>query len=192
MRTLPLLTLALLTSMLAACGSNTGFSYVGVDQKLAVSTDGSGTPSVTGGDTTVSGGAGGDDVWVGEEPTPPPTSGGGTEGDDDGDGIGNGDDELPGLCTKMVVVSHGVSSARIALNGVDVFAPSDFHNENITLEKSVNLKDGENSLSIRLAGSPGDQLLVRIYDCSTDPSTLLFEKVVTRTAGQPNTGSGSF
>lgn len=203
MRTISILTLFLAAFLFAGCGDNAGFSYSGLNQRLAVTLEGGDTPTVAdSGAPEIDGDAEVGDHFDGTEPEPPKAvldddgSNNGNDDsedlDDDNDGINDEEDDLPTVCTKMVVASKGVSSARITLNDEEIFGPSDFHNKNITLEESVNLKSGTNTLSVRLAGSPGDQLLIRIYNCSTDPSTLLYETVVNRTAGQPNTSEGSF
>ncbi|MEZ4845952.1 MAG: hypothetical protein R2877_03000 [Bdellovibrionota bacterium] len=133
-----------------------------------------------------------DNVSVGETfdgPTPdePGSENSGGSSDDDGDGIPNDEDHIPDVCTKMVVTSDGVSSARITLNDDEIYSPNDFHNEDFSETSSVNLKEGDNTIFIRLAGSPGDQINVRFYNCSEDPVELVFETTVTRTAGSPNT-----
>ncbi|MFH1262227.1 MAG: hypothetical protein V1495_02115 [Pseudomonadota bacterium] len=202
----PVLSLLFSTLLLVGCGNGMGaFSFIGLDQKLELTggTNGS-APDLTAGEPTILGDAESGGEFTGTMPDPPeshpvvPSGDEGTGGnpdptkDDDGDGINNDEDELPGVCTEMVVVSTGTSSAVISLNGEEIFVQSDFKNKDVTLTKAINLKDGSNALSIRIAGSPGDQLLVQIYNCSTDPSTKLFETVVTRTKGSPNTGGGSF
>lgn len=177
---------------LVHCSSSNSFVYSGIDQNFTVALSG-GDPEATSDsiDTT------GDDVvtdeeYEGEEPDAPPTVSDGDVDDDDGDGIENDDDEIPDVCTAMVVSTVGVSSATVILNGEEIFTPDDFKNEDITLTENVNLQEGSNTMSVRLTGSAGDQLNVRIYNCSKDPSELIFESTVTRTAGSPDTDSGSF
>ncbi len=101
----------------------------------------------------------------------------------------------PGICAVVKVTSWGVSAVRILLNGEILFKENEFHNEDeLVLTKQVTLLVGENELNmtnVRLRGSPGDQLLLQIYDCS-EPASLLFEKLYVRDTGKPESVSDTF
>lgn len=158
---------------------------IGIEQPFSISSDGSFTLDAGAADidnNTVSTG----ENFDGPDPAEPEVGTSDTN-DDDGDGIPDDEDNFPDVCTKMVVTSNGVSSARITLNDEELYSPNDFHNDNFSEISSVNVKDGDNTIFIRLAGSPGDQVIVQIYNCSESPVELLYETIVTRVAGSPNT-----
>jgi hypothetical protein len=111
--------------------------------------------------------------------------------DNDNDGIDDEEDNLDNTCTTMRLISRGVSAARVVLNGEDVFTPSDFQNTDFTKDKTVNLQSGTNELEILLIGEPGDSLTVQIFNCSVDPSQLIYSKTLTRVAGKPQSSDDS-
>jgi len=166
------------------CSDSNNIDLSGVDQNFTVSSDN--TLSIEADDPTVDDGISVGETFEGPTPTVPDTVDTSDSDDDDGDGILDSDDHLPDDCTDMVVTSNGVSSAHIVLNDEELFSPDDFHNVDFHETMNVNLKDGDNTITIKLAGSPGDQLNVRFYNCSKDPVELLFETTVTRTTGAPN------
>jgi hypothetical protein len=192
--------------LLVSCGGSSLFGYGGADTNLLTLSANPGEITVSSPDAPVLVGDAGDSGDGGltldpasdtpSDKDPPPSvqpPGDGAQGDDDNDGIPNGEDDLPGVCTNLRVISAGVSSARVILNEETVFGPGSFHNEeNVILDKHVNLLDGSNNLSVRLAGSPGDYLIVQVWNCSKDPAEKLFEMKVTRTTGAPAESGGTF
>ena len=177
----------------SACGSN-GFDFArsssGVETTLTVT----GTPGETpvgiqpGTETPIQGSddSGGVTVAAGNEPPttepgveePSPPKGGGSESPSDGSG-----------CFVLRAIATGVSAAWVKLNGEEVLAPSEFHNTDVVLNRDVSLNEGNNVLELRIAGSPADSLKVQIWNCTEDPSVLLFEKELVRTTGKPASSS---
>ncbi|HLG19128.1 MAG TPA: hypothetical protein VI895_04835 [Bdellovibrionota bacterium] len=95
-----------------------------------------------------------------------------------------------GSCTELCATAYGVSSAVVSLNDVVIFDQSDFHNKDQVLCEQVSLESGENTLDAKLTGSPGDKLVMDIYDCSKEPKVKLYETTaLVRDAGPPNTVS---
>ncbi len=56
-----------------------------------------------------------------------------------------------------------ISSARVHINGVEVFGPSEFNKNVGKLEKQVTLNDGENSLTVLLRSGPGGAVRIQIH-----------------------------
>lgn len=62
----------------------------------------------------------------------------------------------------VCVTAYGVSSARVQLNGDALLGPSDFHNEDVaTFEIEAEL-EASNELCVKLAGTPGSTMNVRV------------------------------
>lgn len=55
-----------------------------------------------------------------------------------------------------------VSSSVVTLNGTAIFSPSDFNQNVASLEKQVNLADGQNTLQVLLKGKPGGTISIQI------------------------------
>lgn len=75
-----------------------------------------------------------------------------------------------GAIWRLVVVNGAenkdrLSSATVTLNGVDVIRPNDLNQRVERIEKEVTLH-GENTLAVRLAGSPGGLLTVSLVCAS--------------------------
>ena len=66
-------------------------------------------------------------------------------------------------------VEDGVSSARIYLNGAEIFAPSDFNQNVYLLETAINVGDS-NSISIELNGTSGRYITVEITEQVPEPT----------------------
>ncbi len=88
---------------------------------------------------------------------------------------------------EVVVISRGVSSGFVRLNGEDLMRSNDFHNDSFEKTLSVGLLD-QNLLEVELRGSPGDQLCVRVYEVDGDDQSErgIYERCVDREAGPPN------
>ena len=61
----------------------------------------------------------------------------------------------PNTKYTMVLQNNGVASAVIALNKAQIFGPSDFNPNVGTLQKSVSVQQGANTLSVELGSKPG-------------------------------------
>ncbi len=181
MKKLIFISLLLTTTAFYHCGSDDDTD--GVSQNFTTKT--TGNFAIEKGDSDINGNCDIGETFEGPAPSEPSTVDG-SPNDTDGDGFNNDEDNIPDVCTKMVVTSRGISSARIILNDEEIYSPNDFKNKDFKESRYVNLNDGDNNIQIRLAGSPGDQINVRFYNCSEDPVELVFETTVTRTAGAPN------
>jgi RHS repeat-associated protein len=65
--------------------------------------------------------------------------------------------------------NHGVTSAVVTLNGVEILGPSDFQHDEAILERSVILRPASNSLRVELRSKPGTYLSIRISGTDTTP-----------------------
>lgn len=60
----------------------------------------------------------------------------------------------------MIVETESVTSAHIYLNGSLLLEPADFKRKSTIMERSIQLHEGPNTLTIELCGKPGSQLKV--------------------------------
>ncbi len=87
---------------------------------------------------------------------------------------------------RLTVVSMGVSSGFVKLNDDQLFGPSDFKNNSFEETLPVTLFE-ENTISVEVRGSPGDQLCAKVFEVITgQPDRVIFERCVDRAAGPPN------
>jgi hypothetical protein len=119
---------------------------------------------------------GGQDV---DPPTLHPTG-----GDQDGDGIPDGQDNIPCGAYYLKVWNQGVSSASVTIDADEVVAPSAFPTNQV-LEVLLNPVPGTNTMTLgaRLAGSPGDELHLELWDMN---GTLYLHETVLRGNGHPD------
>ncbi|MFH1263119.1 MAG: hypothetical protein V1495_06720 [Pseudomonadota bacterium] len=103
---------------------------------------------------------------------------------------------VPGMefCSTIKVTCYGVSSVHVWLNGDDLFTENEFHNEPYKeLSKQATLKQGQNEISVRLRGSPGDRMTLQVFACDDEHQEhVLFEKRYERKRGQPDTENDWF
>ncbi len=94
-------------------------------------------------------------------------------------------DDSPALY-EIEIVSSGVSSGRVSLNGAELLGPSDFKNKDFKQIMSVELLE-ENQITVSINGKPGDQICVRVYNPNAAEETeSVYERCVDREAGVPN------
>jgi hypothetical protein len=80
----------------------------------------------------------------------------------------------PSTQYTMLIQNHGVASAVISVNGAQVFGPSDFNPNVATLQKSVGLQRGSNTLSVELRSKPGASLTITVIGVDTDPPSIAY------------------
>ncbi len=56
-----------------------------------------------------------------------------------------------------------VSSARVRLNGKEIFRPSQFNQQIATLDRQISLEKGENLLEVELRSAPGSFITIEIF-----------------------------
>src|SRR5882724_13170230 len=83
-----------------------------------------------------------------------------------------------------------ISSATIALNGVQIAGPSDFNQNVATIDRSVTLQ-ATNTLQVTLASKPGSYLTINVFGTSADhtPPTISIVRPAANTyinTGTPN------
>jgi hypothetical protein len=66
-------------------------------------------------------------------------------------------------------VEDGISSARVTVNGEEIFSPNDFNGHVYYLEAAVNLLE-DNSISAELRSTPGSYLTIEVTE-DVDPPT---------------------
>src|SRR5262245_51827698 len=69
------------------------------------------------------------------------------------------------------IESHGVASAVISINGVQIFGPSDFNANVTSLRRTLTLLP-TNQLAVELRSAPDSNLTVRIFGVDDDPPTI--------------------
>ena len=69
---------------------------------------------------------------------------------------------VSGLATVNLTNTE-ISSARVTINGVEVFGPSDFNQNIDNIEKKVTLTEGENSLTVLLKSGPMGAVRIQIH-----------------------------
>jgi len=69
-------------------------------------------------------------------------------------------------------VTEFVSSTVITVNGVTVVAPGDFNQQTATLDRTVQLQAGANTVAVQVRGKPGGQLAATIIGVDNDPPTI--------------------
>lgn len=113
-----------------------------------------------------------------------------TDWDTDGDGIPDGDDNIPCQAFYMKVWNQNVSSASVELNDQIIVDESFFPTTDI-IQEFINPMPGVNTLELggKLTGSPEDQLHIEIWD--VDGALYLHETAI-RAEGQPTTWSVTF
>jgi len=87
-------------------------------------------------------------------------------------------DSVPGPATLVVMngesngdkrVDNVVSSARVVLNGVEIFSPNDFNQNVYSLESPITLT-ATNNLHVELNGSPDSFLTIQVESPNTPPT----------------------
>ena len=111
-------------------------------------------------------------------------------GDADGDGIPDDEDHIPCLGFYLEVLNEGVTSASLSLNNENVVPSSAFPTDDPIIVW-LNPQNGENRLDLdgKLAGEPGDLLLLRVWDTT---GQLHVEGAFLRVSGPPSEHSASF
>ncbi len=67
---------------------------------------------------------------------------------------------------------NSVTSAKIYLNGVEIYGPNDFKNAVYYMEKSVQLNNGTNMLTVELRSSPGSYITAEVTGSVASSITL--------------------
>lgn len=119
----------------------------------------------------------------GEDTTPPGVNP--TVGDLDGDGIPDGQDNIPCKAFYVKVWNQNVSSGSVELNAVEIVATSDFPTTQV-IQRFVNPTPGTNTVTFgsKLAGSPEDELHTELWDLD---GNLYLHQTVVRGGGAPET-----
>lgn len=108
--------------------------------------------------------------------------------DQDGDGIPDGQDNVPCMAFYLKVWNQQVSSASVDLNDVELIAPSEFPTTAV-IQRFINPVPGTNVLTIgsKLTGSPEDELHVELWSSgnANDPATLYLHETIVRGGGAP-------
>jgi RHS repeat-associated protein len=63
---------------------------------------------------------------------------------------------------EKTVIDNSITSAKVYLNGIEIFGPNDFKNTVYYMEKSVQLNNGTNTLTVVLSSSPGSYITAEV------------------------------
>lgn len=85
--------------------------------------------------------------------------------------------------------NNRISSATISLNGVQVAGPSDFNQNVATIDKTVTLQAGSNTLQVTLASKPGSYITINVYGTSGDKTPPQINIVTPANSSYTNTAT---